>query len=78
MADVQSKKGPSFSILRMNLVLYTYFFLQLYVVAGSFIKERHDLDDNSCRTCNAHGMLAVAMKLDASVYVFTSYLVSYS
>ena len=42
----------------------TNLFLQLYVVArGSFIKERHDLDDNSCRTCGAHDTLAMAMKL---------------
>ena len=42
----------------------TNFFLQLYVVAqGSFIEERRDLDDNSYRTCSAHGTLAMAMKL---------------
>ena len=37
---------------------------------GSFIKERYDLDDNSCRTCDAHGMLAVAMKLALWMHLY--------
>ena len=42
----------------------TNFFQQVYVVAqGSFIEERHNIDDNSCCMCSAHGMLAMAMKL---------------
>ena len=55
----------------------TNIFLQLYVVAqGSFIKERQDPNNNYCHMCGAHSTLAMAMKpVDASVCVFTSYLV---
>ena len=58
------KKGPCYSILHAYEFSPTNFFLQLYIVAqGSFVEERQDLDDNSSRTCGAHGKLAMAMKL---------------
>ena len=38
---------------------------------GSFIEERHDLDDNSCRTCGAHGSHGYeTYSVDASVCSF--------
>ena len=58
------KKGPSLLFNSAYEFSPTKLFLHLDIVAqGSFIKERQYLDNNSCRTCGAHSMLPMAIKL---------------
>ena len=58
ITDVRSKKG----LLVDSAYEFrpTNYFLQL--AQGRFIRERQDLNDNSCCMCSAHGTLGMAMK----------------